>query len=85
MYFQYLWNVTLSSSFYFPSLSLPYRAKVCQLKFSSGETIIRAKFSSLNEKFVTFAQRKVSPNKNKSVLKLSTSKPTSDLSHLDKF
>ena len=45
----------------------------------------RAKFSSLNEKFVTFARRKVSPNKNESVLKLSTSKPTGDSSHLDKL
>ena len=48
---------------------LPYRAKLCRAKFSSGETIRRAKFSSLNEKFVTFARRKVSPNKIKSVLK----------------
>ena len=48
---------------------VPYRAKLCRAKFSSGETIRRAKFSSLNEKFVTFARRKVSPNKSKSVLK----------------
>ena len=34
----------------------------------SVETFRRAKFSSLNEKFVTFARRKVSPNKSKSVL-----------------
>ena len=64
---------------------VPYRAKLCRAKFSSGETIRRAKFSSLNEKFVTFARRKVSPNKSKSVLKWSTSEPTSDLSHLDKL
>ena len=64
---------------------IPYRAKLCRAKFSSGETIRRAKFSSLNEKFVTFARRKVSPNKSKSVLKWSTSEPTSDLSHLDKL
>ena len=51
----------------------------------SGETIRRAKFSSLKEKFVTFARRKVSPNKSKIVLKWSASEPTSDLSHLDKL
>ena len=39
-----------------------YRAKL-----SSGETIRWAKFSSPNEKFVTFARRKNSPNKSKSV------------------
>ena len=64
---------------------LLYRAKLCRAKFSSGETIRRAKFSSLNEKFVTFARRKVSPNKSKSVLKWSTSEPSSDLSYLDKM
>ena len=63
---------------------LPYWAKLCWVKLSSGETIRLAKFSPLNEKFVTFAQRKVSPNK-KSILKWITSKPTSDLSHLDKL
>ena len=66
-------------------LLIPYRAKLCRAKFSSGETIRRAKFSSLKEKFVTFARRKVSPNKIKSVLKWSISEPTSDLSHLDKL
>ena len=39
---------------FFPKRPLPCRAKLC-----------RAKFSSLNEKFVTFARRKVSPNKSK--------------------
>ena len=34
-----------------------HRAKLCRAKFSSGETIRRAKFSSLNEKFVTFARQ----------------------------
>ena len=33
----------------------------------SGENIRRAKCSSPNEKFVTFARRKISPNKNKTV------------------
>ena len=50
-----------------PDKSVPYRVKPCRAKFSSGETIRRAKCSSLNEKFVTFARRKVSPNKSKSV------------------
>ena len=35
------------------------RAKLCRAKFSSGEIIRRAKFWSLNEKFVTFARRKI--------------------------
>ena len=38
---------------------LPYRAKLCRAKFSSGEIIRRAKFWSLSEKFVTFARRKI--------------------------
>ena len=42
---------------------MPYRAKLFRAKFWLGETICRAKFSSPNEKFVTFARRKVSPNK----------------------
>ena len=45
----------------------------------------RAKFSSLNEKFVTFARRKVSPNKSKSVFSSSTNEPKRETSHLDKF
>ena len=45
----------------------------------------RAKISLLNEKFVTLDRRKVLPNKSKSVSKWSTSKPTTDLSHLDNF
>ena len=36
---------------------LPYRAKLCRAKFSSGETIRRAKFSSPVKKFVTFARQ----------------------------
>ena len=48
-------------------LRLPYRAKLCRAKLLSGETIRRAKFSSLKEKFVTFPQRKVSRDKSKSV------------------
>ena len=64
---------------------IPYRAKLCRAKFSSGETIRRAKFSSLNEKFVTFARRKVSPNKSKSVFSWSTNEPRRKKSHLDKF
>ena len=36
-------------------LRLPYRAKLCRAKFSSGEIIRRAKFSSPFKKFVTFA------------------------------
>ena len=35
----------------------------------SGETIRRAKFLSPKEKFVTFARRKILPDKNKRVLK----------------
>ena len=58
-----------------------YRAKLCRTKLSLGETISQAKFSSLDEQFVTFARR----NKNKSVLQWSTSKPMSDFSHLDKL
>ena len=42
---------------------LPYRAKLFRAKFSSGETIRRAKLSSLNENFVTFARRKFCPVK----------------------
>ena len=33
----------------------------------SGETILQAKFASLYEKFVTFARRKISLDKSKSV------------------
>ena len=44
-------------------MNIPYRATLCRAKFSSVETIRRAKFSSPNEKFVTFARRKISPNK----------------------
>ena len=46
---------------------LPYRAKLCRAKFSSGNAIRRAKFLSPNEKFITFAQRKILPDKSKSV------------------
>ena len=49
-------------------LRLPYRAKLCRAKLLSGETIRRAKFSSLNEKFVTFARRKVLPIARRKVL-----------------
>ena len=38
---------------------VPYRAKLCRAKFSSGGIIRRAKFWSLSEKFVTFARRKI--------------------------
>ena len=38
-------------------LWLSYRAKLCRAKFSSGETIRRAKFSSPVKKFVTFARQ----------------------------
>ena len=51
------------------NLILPDRAKLCWAKFSSDETICRAKFLSPKEKFVTFARRKISPNKSKSVFK----------------
>ena len=51
----------------------------------SGETIRRAKFSSPNEKFVTFARRKSSPNKSKSVVSWSTSEPKRESGHLDKL
>ena len=64
---------------------MPYWAKLCRAKFLSGKTIRRANFSPLNEKIATFALRKVSPNKNKSVLKWSATEPTSDLCHLDKL
>ena len=50
-----------------------------------GRNFRRAKFSSPNEKFVTFAQRIVSPNKSKSVFKWKTSEPTREKSYLDKF
>ena len=46
----------------FQKSNIPYRAKLCRAKFSSGETIRRAKFSSPSQKFVTFARRKVSPD-----------------------
>ena len=44
----------------------------------SGETIRRAKFSPLNENFVTFARRKFSPNKSKSVFSCIADAPCRD-------
>ena len=41
--------------------TIPYRAKLCRAKLSSGETIRRAKLLSLSEKFVTFARQKFHP------------------------
>ena len=64
---------------------VPYWAKHFQAKFSSGVNIRRAKFSSPNEKFVTFAWRKIPPNKSISVFKWITSEPTRETSHSDKF
>ena len=62
-----------------------YRILTLSGKTLLGETIRRAKLSSPNEKFVTFARQKISPNKSKIVFKWSTSEPTREASHLDKF
>ena len=61
------------------------RAKLCRVKFSSGENICRAKFLSPNEKFATLAWRKISPNKYESIFSWHTSEPESVTSHLDKL
>ena len=60
-------------------------AKLCKAIFSTGKTIRWAKVSSTNEKFVTFARRKISPNKSRSIFKWSTSESTRETSHLHKF
>ena len=59
---------------------LPYRAELCLAKFSFGETIRhQSKNLSLSPR------RKISPNKSKNILKWSTSEPTEETSHFDKF
>ena len=63
----------------------PYLAILCRAKFSSGKTICRAKYSSPNRKFVTFAQWTFSPNKSKSACSWSTSESEMETSRLDKF
>ena len=52
---RFMWNLIIFST----KCIFPYTL--------SGETIYRAKFSSPNKKFITFAQRQISPNKSKSV------------------
>ena len=64
---------------------IPYRAKLCWAKFPSVKTIHRAKFSSPNEKFVTFARRKILPKKIKKAFSWSKSEPKRKASHLDKL
>ena len=51
----------------------------------SGETIRRAKFSSLNKRLVTFAYEKFRSMKVKVSLVSSTNEPKREKSHLDKF
>ena len=42
---------------------ISYRARLCQAKFLSGETIRRARFSLPSENSSLYARRKISPNK----------------------
>ena len=56
--------IEMSSSLLFKTQklsNLPYRAKLCRAKFSSGETIRRAKFSSLKKNSSLSPDKKFRP------------------------
>ena len=70
-------------SFY--RLIIVVQLPILPVKTYSGNTIHPATFLSLDDKFVSFAQLKISFNKNKSVFSWSTSESKRETSNLDKF